>query len=138
HVVFVQPAVAAVSGLADDRDGHEIAQSLADTNGAGAGTTAAMRRGERLVQIHVDDVEAHVAGPHLAEDGIQFGAIVIQQAAGFVDNGRDVLDVLFEPAQRGRVRQHDAGSLRTNGGFQHLDVNIAVRVGGYFTYRAAA
>ena len=43
-----------------------------------------MRGSEGLVQIHVQNVEAHVAGFDLAEDGIEVGAIVVQQTARFV------------------------------------------------------
>jgi hypothetical protein len=40
------------------------------------------------VQVDVHDVEAHVAGQHLAEDRVQVGAVVVQQAAGLVDDPR--------------------------------------------------
>src|SRR5699024_5973645 len=111
---------------------------LTDTDGAGTRAATAVRRGERLVQVHVDDIETHVAGPYLAENSIQIGAVVVQQTAGSVHDLRDFLDVLLEHPQRRRVGEHDAGSLRADGGSQRPNVDIAIRIRGNFPYRAAA
>ena len=70
--------------LPDHRDRQERQQALADADRARARTAAAVRRRERLVQVHVDDVEAHVARAHLAEDRVEVGAVVVQQPARLV------------------------------------------------------
>ena len=52
------------------------------------------------MQVHVDDVEAHVAGAHLAEDGVEVGAVVVEQAAGVVDGFGDGFDLPLEERRR--------------------------------------
>jgi hypothetical protein len=47
----------------DPRDRQERLEHAADGHGAAAGAAAAVRLRERLVQVEVDDVEAHVARP---------------------------------------------------------------------------
>ena len=64
-----------------------------------------MRRRECLVQVHVDDIEAHVAGTHLAEDGIQVRTVVVQQATGLVD------DAVFEEATDEHIIQFEPGDV---------------------------
>ena len=59
QVFLGEPAIF-VAFLAHHRNRHERQQPRAHTHRAGARTAAAMRRGEGLVQVHVDDVEAHV------------------------------------------------------------------------------
>jgi hypothetical protein len=39
-----------------------------------------VRLGERLVEVVVDDVEPHVAGPGAADDGVEVGAVVVEEA----------------------------------------------------------
>ena len=58
--VVVQ-AVGPVGALDDDRDGQERHELLADADRPGPGPAAAVRGGEGLVQVQVDDVEAQVA-----------------------------------------------------------------------------
>ena len=82
------------------------------------------------MQVHVDDVKTHIAGTHLAEDGIQIGAIVVQQTTCLVDEGGNFLDLALEHTQRGRVGQHNAGGLRSNSLSQRLHIDIALAVGG--------
>ena len=89
-----------------------------------------MGRREGLVQVHVDHVEAHVAGADLAQDGVQVGAVVVEQPAGLVHGGGDGLDVAVEHADGARVGQHDAGGLRADRVAQRRDVHVAVAAGG--------
>src|SRR5689334_5341697 len=97
-----------------------------------------MRRREGLVQVHVDDVEAHIARAHLAEDGVEVGAVVVQQAAGVVNDLGDFLDATFEHAAGGGIGQHDAGGVRTHGRLQRLDVDVAFVVDRDLPDHAAA
>ena len=53
-----------------------------------------MRGGEGLVQVEVHDVDAEVAGPGDAEDGVEVRAVVVDQPARLVDGRDDLLDVL--------------------------------------------
>ena len=90
------------------------------------------------MQVHVDDVEAHVAGAHLAENGVEIGAVVVQQAARVVHDARHFLDAPLEHAAGGRIGEHDAGGVRTHGRLQRLDVHVAFVVDGNLFDDAAA
>ena len=137
QVLLGEPAVF-VAFLADHRNGHERQQARAHAHRARTRTAAAMRRGEGLVQVHVDDVEAHVTRTHLAENGVEVGAVVVQQAARVVDDLRHFLDAPLEHAAGGRIGEHDAGGIRTHRRLQRLDVDVAFVVDGNFLDHAAA
>ncbi len=96
-----------------------------------------MRRRKRLVQVHVDHVEAHVARPHLAQNGVEIRAVVVQQTARIADDVVDLDDVALEHAQRRRIRQHDARRLLADLGLERFDIDIAVRAGRDFLGDAA-
>ncbi len=59
------------------------------------------------MQVEVHHVHAHVARAGLTHDGIEVGAVVVAEGAGFVDQPGDLEDVLLEESQRVRIRQHD-------------------------------
>ena len=102
---------------------------LADGDRAAAGAAAAVRLRERLVQVDVDDVEPHVAGPRDAADGVQVRAVVVHQRAGVVEDVADLLDVLVEETERRGVRQHQAGGLPVDLLAEVVEVDVAARVG---------
>jgi hypothetical protein len=77
----------------------------------------------------MDDVEAHVARPHLAEDGVQIGAVVVEQAARRVHDARDLLDAALEHSQRRWIGQHQAGRARAHRRAQRVEVDVALGVG---------
>src|SRR5678815_3436178 len=89
-------------------------------------------------RVHVYDVEAHVTRAHLAEDGIEIGAVVVQQAARVMHDLRHFLDAALEHAAGGGIGEHDAGGVRTHGRLQCLDVHVAFVVDGNFFHDAAA
>ena len=99
---------------------------------------SAVRRREGLVQIDVDDVEAHRARLDLAEDGVEVRTVVVQQPARGVHDVADVEDALLEHAERGGIGQHQTRGLRPDRGAQALDVDIAVAIGGDLAHREAA
>ena len=86
-----------------------------------------MRRRKRLVQVHVNDIEVHITRSNLAQNGVQVGTVVVQQATGLMHHIGDVLDVTFEHAQRRWVGQHDARGLRTEDCLQLVHIDVAVR-----------
>ena len=92
------------------------------------GTAAAVRLRERLVQVDVHDVEAHVARPRDAADRVQVRAVVVHERTGAVEDVADLLDVLVEEAERRRVREHQAGRVLVDLAAQVLDVDVAARV----------
>ena len=97
-----------------------------------------MGGGEGLVQVQVQHIEAHVRGAHLAEDGIQVGAVVVEQAAGVMHHLGDLNGLPFEDAAGRRVGHHQAGGLRAYCGFQGVEVHVAVAVHRHFPHGVAA
>ena len=83
-------------GPGSGQEGHE---ALGHGHRPGTRASPAVGGGEGLVQVHVDDVEAHVAGSHHAEDGVEIGAVVVQEPADLVHGGGDGGDVLLEQSQ---------------------------------------
>jgi hypothetical protein len=60
----------------------------AHADGAHAGTAAAVRDGEGLVQVQVADVRADVAGAAQADLGVHVGAVHVDLTAVAVDDAR--------------------------------------------------
>src|ERR1019366_503466 len=67
--------------------GQEGNQALRDRHRPGPGPSPAVWGGEGLVQVHVDDVEPHVARAHHAEDGIEVGSVVVEEAPDLMHGG---------------------------------------------------
>ena len=89
--------------------GHrqERHERRADADGPRSGTAAAVRRRERLVQVHVHDVHAHVGRAHLAHERVEVRAVEVEIRALRVDELRDVEDALLEDAERVRHGDHE-------------------------------
>ena len=113
-------------------------QEILAAHGACAGTAAAMRRGEGLVQVHVDAVKAHVAGADDAHNGIEVGPVVVAQAAGLMDQTRDLQDVFVEDAHGVGVGEHQTGGIVPQGRAQAVQVHAAVGAGGDVHHLIAA
>ena len=77
----------------------------------------------------MDDVEPHVAGPRLADDGVQVGAVVVQQCATGVEDLRHLADALVEEPERRGVRQHQPGGALVHLCPQIVEVEVAT-IGG--------
>ena len=71
------------SSVARDRPGRGRNGSMRSRHRdrAGARAAAAVRLGERLVQVEVDDVEAHVARAATAHDRVEVRAVVVERRA---------------------------------------------------------
>ncbi len=124
-VLEVERAVVAL----DDLRARQVRRDpLAHRDRAGAGAAAAVRLGERLVQVEVHDVEAHVARAGDAHDRVEVGAVVVERRPDLVHDPRDLLDLRVEDAERVRVRQHQAGDRVVGLGAQVVDVDAAVGV----------
>ena len=92
-----------------------------------ARAAAAMRRREGLVQVDVHGVDAEIAGPHLADDGVEVGAVRIEIGAGRVHRLGDRHDVALEQAAGVGVGQHDGGDVRREMLLHLLRIDRAVR-----------
>ena len=95
----------------------------------GARPAAPVGLGERLVQVVVDDVEAHVAGPRDAHHGVEVGPVVVERGPHAVHDRGDLLDVAVEQPERVGVGEHEAGHVVAGLGAQIVDVHAAVLVG---------
>ena len=122
-----RPLEAVVPRLAHDLPvGQKIAQKRLHAHRAAAGAAAAMGRGEGLVQVEMHHVKAHVAGAGDAHDGVEVGAIVVAEAAGFVDDLGDLQYVLVKDSQRVGVGEHQPRRVRAGERAQRLHVHAAV------------
>ena len=74
-----------VALLLDEGKRRERGQRLGEDHRPGARAAAAMRGREGLVEVDVHRVDAEVAGPDPADDGVEIGAVAIDQAARLVD-----------------------------------------------------
>ena len=72
-----------------------------------------MRRGERLVEIDVHHVEAHIAWAAGTEHGVQISTIVIHQATAVVDEIRNRGDARLKEAKRIGIGHHHRRNLRS-------------------------
>src|SRR5699024_951647 len=107
-------------------------------HGAAARAAAAVGGGEGLVQVHVDAVEAHVAGADHAHDGVEVGPVVVAQAPGLVDQAGDLQDVVVEDAHGVGVGEHQPRGVVPQHGLQGLQVHAAVGGGGDVHHLVAA
>ena len=103
----------ALTGAHGTRTGEQFDETRRHRDRAGSRSAAAVGGGEGLVQVEVDDVEAHVARADNAEDRVQVGAVVVEEPAGVVDHLGDLDDVFFEQAEGVRVREHDSRDVGT-------------------------
>ena len=92
---------------------------------------SAVRLRERLVQVEVDDVEAHVARAGDPHHRVQVRAVVVERRARVVHDARDLLDVPVEQPERVRVREHQAGHVVARLLAQVVDVHPAVGRGAH-------
>ena len=76
----------------------------------------------------MDDVEAHVAGPRDAADGVEVRPVVVHEGAGSVKDPLHLLDPLVEEPERRRVREHEAGRRLVDLPAEILEVDVAAGV----------
>ncbi len=121
----------AVIGAPHDPRHHEVRlHPLGDRDRAAPRAAAAVRLGERLVQVEVHDVEAHVARARDAHDRVEVRAVVVGGRPRVADDLGDLLDVRVEDPERVRVREHEAGDRVVRLRLEVLDVDAPVGVRG--------
>ena len=87
----------------DGGHGQIRLEDVAHGDRPAARAAAAVGLRERLVEVDVDDVEAHVARPRDPADGVEVRAVVVHEGSRSVEDPLDLLDVLVEQAERRRV-----------------------------------
>ena len=109
------------------------------SDGAGAGSAAAMGGGKGLVQVEVDDVNAQICRFNNTLDGVHVGTIPIHQSAFGMDDVGDFPQILLKKTQGVGVGNHDAGGLfihHGGHGFRGEDaVGAGLNVYGFYTRR---
>ena len=73
------------------------------------------------MQIDVHGVDAEIAGPHLADDGVEIGAVAIEIGAGRMHGLGDLDDLALEQAAGVGIGQHDRGDIRAERRFHRRD-----------------
>mmetsp|Transcript_27212 Transcript_27212/g.43604 ORF Transcript_27212/g.43604 Transcript_27212/m.43604 type:complete len:231 (-) Transcript_27212:2003-2695(-) len=102
-------------GLAAGRGRHEAVvwqvrrQVTPHADRAHAGTTAAVRDAEGLVQVQVADICTDHARGSQAQLCVHVGSVHVDLSAVLVDSGADLLDVVLEEGPRGGVGDHQGG-----------------------------
>ena len=81
------------------------------------------------MQVEVDHVKAGVAGAHLAQDGIGVGAVIVQEAAGIMDDLCNLGDIDVKESQGVGVGQHQGGDGIVHLGPEVFQADAAVAVG---------
>ena len=126
---FPNSAVDSERWLADEnRDGQKRLEELLARHRTRAGTAAAVRRRKRLVQVQVHHVDAEVAGAHFADQRVHVGAVHVEQRALGVQNVGDLVDLVFEDAERGRVGEHQRRGVFVDLARERFEIDAAVGV----------
>ncbi len=133
QIRFAEPAIRTLPGPCSGRppESAGMAPGRADSHCTRARPAAAVRRRKGLVQVHVDDIEALVPRPYLAEDRVQIRAVVIQQPACGVNDACDFFDARRSntPSVDGFVSMMPA-VFRPDRRTQRFDIHVAVFVDG--------
>src|SRR6266571_6676230 len=88
-----------------------------------------MRSGKCLVQVNMDDIEAHVPGPDLSKNWVEVGPIIVEQSPRLVNSLRDFENVFLEYSESVGVGYHQTGGLGTYCSLQRGQVDHSVCVG---------
>ena len=121
----------------DMRERREGREAIGEDHRARAGTAAAVRRREGLVQVDVHGVDAEIAGPGLADDGVEIRAVAVEIGAGRVHGVGDRDDVALEQAAGVGIGEHDRGDVRAERRAHALRAHHAVGAGGHGAHRKA-
>ncbi len=82
------------------------------------------------MQVEVHDIKAEVAGTNDPKQGVEVGAIAINQTAGFVHQADHFDDIFIKEAQRVGISQHQAGQGLIAFSFECFQVHVAAFIRG--------
>ena len=77
------------------------------------------------MQVDVHGIDAQVAGPDAANDGVEICAVAINITARCMHGVRNRPHVAFKQAARVGVGNHHASDVRAKAGFQRFEINTA-------------
>ena len=100
--------------------GEEGHQTSLDTDCARTRPTATVGGCHGLVEVHVEDVKAHVPRTCHTHDGIEVGAVVVAKATCLMDDGGDFFDILIKNTQGIGVGEHETSGVLTHSLTQSL------------------
>lgn len=75
---------------------EELCQEIFAATWTASRTAAAVRSGEGLMEIQVDNIESDISRTNDADNRIQVGTVVVAETAGFVNETGDLQDVFVE------------------------------------------
>ena len=78
------------------------------------------------MQIDMHRIDAEIARPHPARDGVEIGAVAIEIGARLVHRVGDLDDVALEQSAGVGIGQHDGRDVGTQLGLQRVDIDAAV------------
>ena len=73
------------------------------------------------MQIEVHHVDTEIARPGIAQNGVEIGAVVVDEAAGFMNDIDDTVEVLVPETEGIRISNHQSGSVRPDVGLERFD-----------------
>ena len=79
------------------------------------------------MQVQVHHVDAEVAGADLADQRVHVGAVHVEQRALGVEDVGDLVDLVFEDAERGRVGEHQRGGVFVHLPREGFEIDAAMR-----------
>ncbi len=93
-----------------------------------AGPAAAVRGGERLVQVQVHHVDSQIGGPHPAQHCVHVGPVAVDQGADFVGGPAHLADPGLEYSQRVGHGHHEPGDRFVQLFHQDVEIDLAVGI----------
>ena len=111
--------------------GQKVDEMFRHTDRPYAGSAAAVRNAERLVQIQMADVRADESRRSQTDLRVHVRAVHVNLSAVRVDDFANFADGFLEHAVRARISDHQARQIifvRLGLGFQIGDVNVPIRV----------
>ena len=98
-----------------------------NTNGANAGTAAAVGNAECFVQVEMADIRAEISGPAEAHLGIHVGSVHVNLAPVGVNEFTNFADALLKNSVRTRIRHHErcqVGGVLVHLGAQIIEIDV--------------
>ncbi len=89
------------------------------------------------MQVDVHGVHAQIAGPDLAGDGVEVGAVAVEIGACRMHGIGNLLHFTFKQAAGVGIGQHDRRHIRAELGLQGFGIDMAVGLGGHLVHGEA-
>ena len=92
----------------------------------GSRAASSVRCRERLVQIQMEHIKAHVTRTYHTHQRVHVSSVIIEQTAALMNQSRNLLDILLEQSEGIRIGHHDAGDGVIKQRLEVLDIHKTV------------